>query len=152
MAQDKNRKQALECQGWNHAEVNRRNGIRMVAQERLPSLRWRPPVPDQVFGDRRLGDFEAKLEQLAVNAWGAPQWILLAHPSDEIAQLTLYFRLARSTARSSVFLVVLGCTRNPVSRATATTQSTVGTGGQNACRYWSNQIQAFDEGKKPFWK
>jgi hypothetical protein len=59
-----------------------------------------PPVPDQVFGDRRLGDFEAKLEQLAVNAWGAPQWILLAHPSDEIAQLTLYFRLARSTARS----------------------------------------------------
>jgi hypothetical protein len=31
MAQDKNGKQALERQGWNHAEVDRRDGIRMVA-------------------------------------------------------------------------------------------------------------------------
>jgi len=31
MANDEKRKQALERQGRNHAEVNRRDGIRMVA-------------------------------------------------------------------------------------------------------------------------
>jgi hypothetical protein len=31
MAQDKKRKQAVECQGWDHAEVDRRDGICMVA-------------------------------------------------------------------------------------------------------------------------
>ena len=31
MADDKKRKQAPECQGRNHTEINRRDGIRMVA-------------------------------------------------------------------------------------------------------------------------
>src|SRR5260370_31233541 len=60
----------------------------MVAQERPPSLRWRPSAPDHVFGDRRLGDLEPELEQFTMDARGAPQWILLAHPLDEVAQLT----------------------------------------------------------------
>jgi len=32
-------KQALERQGWNHAEIDRCYGVCMVAQECLPSLR-----------------------------------------------------------------------------------------------------------------
>src|SRR5947209_19996121 len=47
-----------------------------------------PPVPDHIFGDRRLGDLEPELEQFTMNARGAPQWVLLAHPLDEFAQLT----------------------------------------------------------------
>jgi hypothetical protein len=33
MAHDKKRKQASERQGRNHTEINRRNGIRVVAEE-----------------------------------------------------------------------------------------------------------------------
>ena len=44
----------------------------MIAEERLPSLRWGPPVPCHVFGDRGLANFDAKLED---SPWirGAPQ-------------------------------------------------------------------------------
>jgi hypothetical protein len=38
--------QTLECQRWNHAKVDRRDGVCMVAQECPPSLRWRPSAPD----------------------------------------------------------------------------------------------------------
>jgi hypothetical protein len=71
VAQHEKRKQTLECQCWNHAEIDRRGGFRMVAQECPPSLRWRPPVPDHVFGDRRLGDLKPKLEQFTMDARGA---------------------------------------------------------------------------------
>ena len=45
-------------------------------------------VPDHVFGHRRLGDLEPKLEQFTVDARGSPQWVLLAHPPNEFAQFT----------------------------------------------------------------
>ena len=35
---DEKGKQALECQGRNHAEIDRRNGARMVAEKCSPSL------------------------------------------------------------------------------------------------------------------
>src|SRR6516225_11119745 len=38
-----------------------------------------PPVFEHVLGDRRLSDFEAKLEEFAVDAWGTPQRIVFAH-------------------------------------------------------------------------
>src|SRR5260221_13755762 len=60
----------------------------MVAQECPPSLRWRPSAPDHVLGARRLGDLEPKLEQFTMDARGAPQLVLLAHPLNEFAQLT----------------------------------------------------------------
>ena len=45
VAYDEKRKQALKCQGSNHAEIDCRNGIRVVAQECPPGLRRRPSVP-----------------------------------------------------------------------------------------------------------
>ena len=89
MAKHKKSKQVLEGQGWDHAEINRRDGLRVTAQECPPGLRWRSSASDHVLGDRRLGDLEPKLQQFAMNSRSAPQWILLAHPPDEIAQLTL---------------------------------------------------------------
>lgn len=77
MAHDKKRKQALERYGWNHAKIDCRNGVCMFAQECSPSLRWRPSVPDHVFGDRRLGDLESALQQFAMDALGAPKWVSL---------------------------------------------------------------------------
>src|SRR5260221_14594491 len=60
----------------------------MIAQECSPSLGRRPSAPDHVLGNRRLGDLEPKLEQFTMDARGAPQWVLLAHPLDEFTQLT----------------------------------------------------------------
>src|ERR1700720_3534112 len=78
----------IEGQGWNHAEIDRSDGVCMVAQECSPSLRWRPPAPDHILRNRRLGDLEPELEQFTMDARGAPQWVLLAHPLDEFAKLT----------------------------------------------------------------
>ena len=77
----------LECHRLDHAEINRRYSVRMIAQKCSPGLRWRPTVPDHVLGDRRLGDLEAKLEQFTVDAGHAPQSVLLAYLPYEFAQL-----------------------------------------------------------------
>ena len=74
MAHDEKRKQTLERQRWNHAEIDRRDGFRLVVQERPPSLRWRPSAPDHIFGDRRLSDLEPEHEQFTMDARRAPQW------------------------------------------------------------------------------
>jgi hypothetical protein len=42
-------------------------------------------VFDHVLGDRRLSEFEAKFEEFAVDARGAPQRVVFAHLPDEIA-------------------------------------------------------------------
>src|SRR5882724_7828589 len=43
--------------------------------------------------------FEPELQQLTMNSWSAPQWVLLAHPPDEIAQLPLNSWPAWPTSR-----------------------------------------------------
>src|SRR5262245_12732120 len=95
MAHDQKGKQALKGQGRHQAKVNRRDCVGMVAQECSPRLRWRSSVFDHVFGDGRLCDLKAKLEELAVDARGAPQRVLHAHLPDEIAQFTIDLRPTR---------------------------------------------------------
>src|SRR5262245_31547156 len=51
------------------------------------------------FGDRRFRDLESELEQFTMNARGAPQWVLLAHPSDEFPQLIANSRPSRPTSK-----------------------------------------------------
>src|SRR5262249_48093751 len=89
VTQNNKGKQRLEGQGWNHADINRRDGICMVLQECAPTLRWRATASDHVLGNGRLRDFKTKLEQLAVDSRRAPQRVLLTHSSDEIAQFRL---------------------------------------------------------------
>jgi hypothetical protein len=116
VAQHEKRKQALECQRWNHAKIDRRDGVRMVAQECSPSLRWRPSAPDHVLGDRRLGDLEPELEQFTVDPWGAPQWVLLAHPLNEFAQLTANSGPSWLTARFPAPIGPKPCSMPPQDR------------------------------------
>jgi hypothetical protein len=99
MAHNEKHKQALEPQGWNHAEVDRRDGVRMVVQECPPCLRWRSSVPDHVLGNCRFGDLEPELQQLTMYARGAPQWVFLVHPPNELAQLTANSGPALSAVR-----------------------------------------------------
>src|SRR3974390_1482824 len=85
MAHNQKGKQALKRQGRNQAKVDRCDCVRMVAQECPRRLGWRSTMFDHVLGDGRLREIEAKLEELAVDARGAPQRVLFAHLPDKIA-------------------------------------------------------------------
>ena len=59
----------------------------MIAKEGLPGLQ-RPISPrHHVDRNRGLGDLDAELEQLAMDLGGAPQRVLKAHSSDQVAHL-----------------------------------------------------------------
>jgi hypothetical protein len=88
VAQDQKREQSLKGQRRDHTHINSSDHLRVVSNKRPPGLRRRPPTPHQVFGDRRLGDFEPQHLQFAMDPGRTPERILFAHPSDEIAQLT----------------------------------------------------------------
>src|SRR5437660_1772445 len=79
----------IEANARNNEQVHGGDVRRVIAQECPPGLRWRSSVSHHVLRDRRLGDLEPKLQQFAMNSRSAPQWVLLAHPPDEIAQLTI---------------------------------------------------------------
>src|SRR5262249_3348994 len=77
---------------------------RVVTQEGAPSLTWRSLPLDHVLGHRRLGDLKSELEQLAVNAWRAPQWVLDTldtHPPNQCAQVRVNLRPPSKGARLS---------------------------------------------------
>ena len=57
----------------------------MIAKEGLPGLQW-PILPGHhVDRNRGLGDLDTQLEQFAMDLGGAPQRVLNAHSSDQIA-------------------------------------------------------------------
>src|ERR1700761_8816817 len=66
-------------------EVHCDNAIRMVAKERLPSLRGRPPPPRHILGDAGLADLDAELEKLSMDARRSPQRVGDAHLADQPA-------------------------------------------------------------------
>ncbi len=60
-------------------QVHRRDAVGMIADERLLALGRRASSPGHILGHAGLSDFDAELEQLAVDARRAPQWICDAH-------------------------------------------------------------------------
>src|SRR6202790_1929603 len=63
----------VETNSWNNKQCYGGNVRRVFTQEGPPSLAGWPPSLDHVLGDARLRDLKPELEQLAVNAWGAPK-------------------------------------------------------------------------------
>src|SRR5260370_27779119 len=57
-----------------------------------------PGSLDHVLRDTGLSDLKAEFEQLAMDARGAPQWIVNAHPSDQRAQARVELRSASEGA------------------------------------------------------
>ncbi len=82
-------KQALEVPRWNHAQVDRSNRLRMIAQECPPALGGWTPSTHHVSGHRRLGEFEPQLEQFTMDPRSPPQWVFPVHPSDQITQFAI---------------------------------------------------------------
>src|SRR5438445_12864352 len=71
----------------------------MVAEKRPPALRRWPKAAAHIPSHRRLGDLEAKLEQLTMNPWCAPESVCAAHLANERAQLNRDLRSANTVAR-----------------------------------------------------
>jgi hypothetical protein len=80
--------QNLECDRRQDKEVDRRDAVGVIAENRRPALRRWPRVAAHVPGDRRLGDLEAELEQLTMNTRCAPKCVRTAHLANERAQLS----------------------------------------------------------------
>src|SRR5438874_4320435 len=75
------------------------DAVGMVAEKRPPALRRCPKAAAHIPSDCRLGDLEAQLEQLTMNAWCAPESVCAAHLANERAQLHQDLRSANTVAR-----------------------------------------------------
>src|SRR5947207_12108658 len=71
----------------------------MVAEKRPPALRRCPKAAAHIPSDCRLGDLEAQLEQLTMNAWCAPESVCAAHLANQRAQLHQDLGSANTVAR-----------------------------------------------------
>src|SRR5450759_5065618 len=67
-------------------QIHRRDAAGMIMKERLPPLRWRASSPGQILSRGGLADFDAELEQLAMNSGRFPQRIGDAHLADQPAR------------------------------------------------------------------
>jgi hypothetical protein len=61
--------------------------LHVIAHEGLPCLQWSISPWHHVGRNRRLRDLDTKLEQLTMDLSGAPERVLKAHSSDQVALL-----------------------------------------------------------------
>ena len=84
MFDDKEAVESLKRQCWNCKEVEGGDHFAMVVQERQPALGFAVALSVvelfEIAGDRRFGDLEVELEQLAVKTWCSPAGILRLQP------------------------------------------------------------------------
>lgn len=85
VAEDDQHIEETEADRRHNEQIHRGDAGRVVAQKGLPALARRPPSSRHVLGHGRLGDLDAELERLAMNARRAPQWIGKAHLENETA-------------------------------------------------------------------
>ncbi len=60
---------------------------RVIAQESLPALRRRSASARHVFGDGRLADLDAQLQQFSMDPRRTPERVLTAHLPDQVAHV-----------------------------------------------------------------
>jgi hypothetical protein len=74
MPQDDQDEQQSKVDRRHHKKVHSADTGHMIEQKGLARLaRARPATFGHVFGDRRLGDLDPEIQQLAMNAWRVPQ-------------------------------------------------------------------------------
>ena len=87
MAEDDQGIEKLECRRCNNEHVDRRNVGQVVVQKATPGRGGDFGPPRQVSPDRGLADFDAELEQFAVDSGRAPERVGQAHAADQITDL-----------------------------------------------------------------
>src|SRR6516165_6137161 len=90
VADDQQTIEQSERDGRHDKEVHCDNAIRMIAKERLPSLRGRAPPPRHIPGDAGLADLDAELEKLSMDSRRSPQRVGDAHLVDQPANFQRY--------------------------------------------------------------
>ena len=84
--------QNTECDGGHGEEVDGDEIFQMIIEECPPTRTGWFPVAGHVLGNRRLGQVNAELEQLAVNPGSAPQRVGPRHPANQISDLGVNHR------------------------------------------------------------
>jgi hypothetical protein len=80
--------EGLEGQDLNHKQISYPDGPGMVGEEGAPALAGRRSSPAAaVAADGAGADGDAKLEQLAADAFGAPMRVLARHGGDQRSDL-----------------------------------------------------------------
>ena len=87
----------LEPNGVDGEEVDGRELRNVILEKRPPRLGWWFGASDHVLGNRSLRDLNVQLHQLAVDPGCAPNRVLAAHGSNQIADL---FRNSRPSGLS----------------------------------------------------
>src|SRR6266446_10182674 len=64
-------------------EIDRDQVPDMIGQKGSPSLRWRGASLRNQPRDGALGHIDAELEEFAMDAWGAPEWVRGGHAGDQ---------------------------------------------------------------------
>ncbi len=72
MRQHEENVQELKTDRRDSEEINRNEAARVVLKKRTPGLRGRSRVADEVLADTRPSDFNAELQEFAVDARSAP--------------------------------------------------------------------------------
>jgi len=85
-----------EASGGHGEEVDRDQVANVVSEERPPCLRGLGRTLGHEAGDRTLGDVDAELQQLAVDAGRTPQGIGRGHLPDECGDLGVDGRASAS--------------------------------------------------------
>ena len=92
MCENDKDKENFKPNGVDSKEVDGRELGNVIIQERSPRLRWWFWMSDHVFGNRSLRDLDAQLHQLAVDPRCAPDRVLAAHRSNQIAYFSRNLR------------------------------------------------------------
>jgi hypothetical protein len=89
VADDEETVEHTEADGWNREEIHRGDGFPMISKEGEPTF-GRLKIPRSSFhptGDRSCGEVKPQHEELAMDAWGSPGWILNNHPKNQLPNL-----------------------------------------------------------------
>jgi len=89
VADDEKTVEYAERDRWNREEIHCRNRFSMVSKEVQPALR-RVRISRRSFhpaGDGSLGKIKTEHEEFAMDARGAPHWVLNDHPEDQLPNL-----------------------------------------------------------------
>ena len=94
MCEDNKNEEDFEPNGVDGEEVDGSELRNMILKKRPPRLRWRFWSSDHVLGNGGLRNLDAQLHQFALNPRCAPNLVLAAHCSNQIADL---FRNSRTS-------------------------------------------------------
>ena len=87
VCEDNKDEEDFEPNGMDGEEVDGRELRNVIIEERSPCLRWWFRTSNHVFGDGGFRNLNVQLHQLAVDPGCAPDRVLAAHDSNQIADL-----------------------------------------------------------------